>query len=318
MTLYEFDNRIKAEGFSLVCGVDEAGRGPLAGRVYAAAVILPEEPLIEGLNDSKKLTEKKREALYDEILEQALDFGVGWADEGEIDQINILQASFLAMRRAAEQLSVLPDIWLIDGNRHPHISGICRCEVKGDGHSAAIAAASILAKVSRDRYMLAQDALYPNYEFAQHKGYGTALHYEKLAAYGPCPIHRRTFLKNIDRKAAPNKGIAGEDSAAGFLTEQGCILLERNARSAYGEIDIIAQDGAFLAFVEVKQRNERSIDRPAAWVDKGKQQRILQTAQEWMAAHESALQPRFDIIEVITGKEEQINWIKNAFSDCVK
>ncbi len=312
VNLYDYDNQVKAEGYPVLCGVDEAGRGPLVGRVYAAAVILPECPLIEALNDSKQLTEKKREELYDRILETAVDYGIGWADEKEIDELNILQATFLAMRRAAGQLTVKPDIYLVDGNRHPLIPGLCRCEVKGDGRSAAIAAASILAKVSRDRYMVEQDKLYPGYEFSQHKGYGTALHYQRLAELGPCPIHRKSFLKNLSLRPAPNQGQQGEDAATRWLTEHGYRILARNARYPCGEIDIIAANGAYIAFVEVKQRGLGSIDRPAAWVDKTKQKKILQAAAQWLSENPTDLQPRFDVVEV-SGEENEINLIQNAF-----
>ncbi len=185
------------KGFSPVCGIDEAGRGPLAAPVYAAAVILPEHVDLPGLNDSKKLSAKKREALYDAICEQAVAWCVASASEKEIDTINILQATFLAMRRACEGLSVAASYALIDGNRMPPLAIPGETIVKGDSLSASIAAASILAKVSRDRYMEKMDALYPQYQFAKHKGYGTKLHVELLKQYGPSPIHRRSFLKKI-------------------------------------------------------------------------------------------------------------------------
>ena len=196
--LWKFEHIAYDEGFSCVCGVDEAGRGPLAGPVCAAAVILPPDLEIEGLNDSKKLTDKRRRALYDVITEQALAYGIAFASEQEIDEINILQATFLAMRRAVEQLGLQPALALVDGNREPDFGSIpVRTIVKGDSLSANIAAASILAKVTRDRFMEEQDALYPQYGFALHKGYGTQAHYAALREYGPCPIHRRTFLKKL-------------------------------------------------------------------------------------------------------------------------
>ncbi|MBE6932382.1 MAG: ribonuclease HII [Ruminococcaceae bacterium] len=181
----------------LICGVDEAGRGPLAGPVYAAAVILPRGLVIEGLNDSKKLTEKRREALFDEIKEKAIAYGIGCADEKEVDEINILQATFLAMRRAIAQLSTQPDLALIDGNRDSDFGVPSRTVIKGDSLSANIAAASVLAKVTRDRVMKEYDEQYPLYGFAVHKGYGTKRHYEALREHGPCPIHRMTFLKKF-------------------------------------------------------------------------------------------------------------------------
>ena len=197
MVDYSIENEYREKGFNIICGVDEAVRGPLAGPVYAAAVILPSDCVIEGLNDSKKLTEKKREALFDEIKEKALAYGIASADEKEIDEINILNATFLAMKRAIASLSVKPDLALIDGNQKPHTDIEEVTVIKGDAKSMSIAAASVLAKVSRDRFMLEMAEKYPQYEFARHKGYGTKLHYEKIAQYGVCNIHRRTFLKKI-------------------------------------------------------------------------------------------------------------------------
>lgn len=196
--LWNFEHAAMEEGFSLICGVDEAGRGPLAGPVCAAAVILPPDLELEGLNDSKKLSEKRREALYPLICEQALAYGIAFASEQEIDELNILQATFLAMRRAVGQLGQKPDLALVDGNREPDFGDIpVRTIIKGDSRSANIAAASILAKVTRDRFMLEQDAAYPQYGFAVHKGYGTQKHYAALREFGPCPIHRRSFLKKF-------------------------------------------------------------------------------------------------------------------------
>lgn len=184
------------EGFSLVCGIDEAGRGPLAGPVFAACVVLPDGLEIEGLNDSKKLSEKKREKLFDEICACALDYGIGSATEQEIDEINILQATFLAMKRAFDNLKTLrPDVAIVDGNRAPNLDVEVRTLIKGDALSPSVAAASILAKVSRDRYLYELDEQYPQYQFAKHKGYGTKLHYEMLDEYGVSPVHRKSFLK---------------------------------------------------------------------------------------------------------------------------
>ena len=195
--LWLYEHEAAREGFACICGVDEAGRGPLAGPVCAAAVILPPDIQIEGLNDSKKLTDKKRRALYDVIVEQAVSYGIAFADEQEIDEINILQATFLAMRRAFEKLTVTPDIALIDGNRAPGLSCRERTVVHGDALSASVAAASILAKVTRDRLMEEYDAQYPQYGFAVHKGYGTQRHYAALREFGACPIHRQSFLRKF-------------------------------------------------------------------------------------------------------------------------
>ena len=200
--MYTFENTLREKGFAAVCGIDEAGCGPLAGPVYAAAVILNPDDPIAGLNDSKKLTEKKREALYPQIKERALAWAIASATAQEIDEINILQARLLAMRRAVEMLSIKPDQALVDGNRDPDIPDVpSLLIVGGDGKSASIAAASILAKVTRDHAMLELDKQYPQYLFAKHKGYPTKLHVEKLLEYGACPEHRQTFLKKIWERA---------------------------------------------------------------------------------------------------------------------
>lgn len=195
---YDFENALAEKGFTAVCGIDEAGCGPLAGPVYAAAVILDPNDPIEGLNDSKKLTEKKREALFPEIQKRARAWAIASASAKEIDELNILQARLLAMRRAVELLEIKPDHALVDGNRDPEIPGVpSLLIIGGDGKSASIGAASILAKVARDHAMLELDAQYPQYLFKKHKGYPTKLHEEKLLEFGPCPEHRETFLKKI-------------------------------------------------------------------------------------------------------------------------
>lgn len=196
MTLFEYDSSIRNDA-PVLCGVDEAGRGPLAGDVYAAAVIFDEGVSIDGLNDSKKLSEKKREALFDEIIEKAKAYCIASATVEEIERINILQASMLAMKRAVEGLGIVPDMAIIDGNRLPDLTCSAQTVVKGDGLSASIAAASILAKVSRDRYMKKLAEEYPQYQFEKHKGYGTKLHNEMILKYGPSPVHRMSFLKKL-------------------------------------------------------------------------------------------------------------------------
>lgn len=205
MDLWTYEREQWNNGFSAVCGVDEAGAGPLAGPVYAAAVILPRELDIPGLNDSKQLTEKKRETLYDLITAQADAWSVARVEAAEIDATDILSARMKAMQLAIDGLSIRPDMALIDGNRdrgrHAVITAPHVTIVKGDGKSASIAAASILAKVSRDRYVSTElDGLYPQYQFARHKGYGTKLHYQMLDEYGPCPQHRVTFLKKWEER----------------------------------------------------------------------------------------------------------------------
>ena len=201
MPTWELECAAAAQGYQAVCGCDEAGAGPLAGRVYAGAVILPHELELPWLNDSKQVTEKRREALYDQIVDRAVAWSVAWVEPEEIDRIDILNSRIKAMQLAIDKLDPQAGFALIDGNRDhgkccaietPH-----KLVVKGDSLSISIAAASILAKVSRDRYMREMAALYPQYEFERHKGYGTKRHYELLREYGPCPIHRRTFLKKL-------------------------------------------------------------------------------------------------------------------------
>ena len=195
--LWKYEHEAFAAGYETVCGVDEAGRGPLAGPVCAAAVILPPDVQIDGLNDSKKLTDKKRRELYEVITQCAVAYGIALVDEKVIDEINILQATFRAMGEAIGALAVKPQLVLIDGNRAGQFGVPAQTIVKGDSLSASIAAASILAKVTRDRLMEQYAEEYPQYGFEIHKGYGTKRHYEALHTYGPCPIHRTTFLKKF-------------------------------------------------------------------------------------------------------------------------
>ncbi len=321
MTLYEYDRSLELPPF---CGVDEAGRGPLAGDVYAAAVILPLGEEISGINDSKKLTEKKREVLFDEITARAVSFCIASASAEEIDRLNILQATFLAMRRAVEGLDRRPALALVDGNRNPQLSVPSRCLVKGDATSASIAAASILAKVARDRSMRELAEAYPQYAFEKHKGYGTKEHYARLDEYGPSPVHRRSFLKKYlaERGETPalRSGLAGEEAAARFLAERGYLLLDRNYRCLGGEIDLVAQKDGVTAFCEVKARraDDPQLSRPAEAVTPAKQRRLIRAAVQYMQEHPSEAQPRFDVIEVMIspadGSVLSIGQIPNAFA----
>ncbi len=199
MELFLYDNKIR-EKYPVICGVDEAGRGPLAGDVYTAAVVFEKDVVIEGINDSKKLTEKKREKLFDEIIQKAAAYCIATATVQEIEQMNILNATMLAMKRAIEGLNIKPDIALIDGNKAPEVFCLSEAVVKGDAKSQSIAAASILAKVSRDRKMIEIDKQYPQYCFAKHKGYGTKLHYEMITKHGVSEVHRMSFLKKFFAK----------------------------------------------------------------------------------------------------------------------
>lgn len=197
LDLYLIERMYHQRGFAQICGIDEAGRGPLAGPVCAASVVLDPDKPIEGLNDSKKLSAKRREALYPEIIAKALAFGVGWASCEEIDEHNILQATFLAMGRAVQAMELVPDLALVDGNRDPKLGIETQCIIQGDGQCAAIAAASILAKVSRDRVMAQLEEQYPGYGLGTHMGYPTAAHRQAILQLGPCPAHRRSFLKKL-------------------------------------------------------------------------------------------------------------------------
>ena len=316
MTLWEYDQSLGISGF---CGVDEAGRGPLAGDVYAAAVILDPNNPIDGLNDSKKLTEKKREALYPEIKEKALAWSVGIATVEEIEKYNILQATYLAMRRAVEGLAVKPVMALVDGNRDPSLGIPTRLLVKGDGTSAAIAAASILAKVSRDHYMQQIDAEYPQYQFSKHKGYGTKLHYEMLDLYGESPVHRHSFLKSYYKQRsvpAPDTGSSGEQAAAVYLMKQGCDIIARNWHCPYGEIDLIARKDAYLLFIEVKTRSAGMLAPPAEAVTFSKQHKLTLAAESYLMENPWPLTPRFDVIEIYLdekGRHTRTVWLENAF-----
>ena len=316
MDLFAYDRSLNVK---LLCGVDEAGRGPLAGDVYAAAVILPPDADLPGLNDSKKLSEKKREALYDLIVEQAVSYCVAAATAEEIDRLNILNATFLAMQRAVDGLSIEPEYVLVDGSRRPAtLCQPCSCVVKGDGTSACIAAASILAKVSRDRYMKQIAAQYPEYRFDKHKGYGTKEHYEAIMEYGVSPVHRRTFLKNLAGGKLTNAhavGIAGEQAAAGHYQARGYEIVTRNYHSPYGEIDLIVKNGDYLVFAEVKTRKPGSLMAPVTAVTPAKQKKIVQTALVFLAEYGMPLQPRFDVVEVTwDGGLKEIRLIENAFT----
>lgn len=197
MDWFLYENELAEQGYKNICGVDEAGRGPLAGPVCAAAVILKPNDIIGGVNDSKKLSEKKRERLYDVIKERAISYSIAFATVEEIEEINILNATMLAMKRAVEGLEIPADYAIIDGNKTPELNIPCNYIVKGDAKSMSIAAASILAKVTRDRLLLEYAEQYPQYHFERHKGYGTKVHTQALKEYGPCPIHRKSFLKKI-------------------------------------------------------------------------------------------------------------------------
>lgn len=332
--LWAYEREAREQGYTAVCGVDEAGAGPLMGPVYAAAVILPEDYDLPELNDSKKLTEKKREMLFPLIKERAIAWSVAWVEASEIDATDILSARMKAMQMAINGLSVTSDMALIDGNRDKGhsaaISTAHRCIVGGDGKSASIAAASVLAKVSRDHYVTeVLDKAYPQYQFARHKGYGTKLHYEMLDKYGPCPEHRRSFLKKMGGKAmsavkpAPEKGgrsegTWGEALAAEYLRQRGCRLAAHSYHCRFGEIDLIAWDGDVLCFVEVKTRSNTDMGLPREYVTPAKQRRLKKTALYYLCEKQLDCPARFDVAEVYADspysrENVRIEYLENAF-----
>lgn len=309
-----------AEQKDLVCGVDEAGRGPLAGPVTAACACFLAPVDIPYLNDSKKLTEKRREAVFEQLIVcPEFRFGIGMASPEEIDSINILNATFLAMNRAYAQMKekmllqgeILPALALVDGNRNPRLPLPVKLVVKGDSKSASIAAASVLAKVTRDRYMMMLAEKYPQYSLEKHKGYPTPLHYQCIAEYGISEIHRKSFLKNLDdhidpgRKKLPARptGPLGEEYTAQHLIRQGYRIEARGWSWAGGEIDIIAFKDGILAFVEVKTRSAHALISPAEAVTPAKRARIIKTALCYLQRYpDKTIQPRFDVAEVQTVK----------------
>ena len=352
--LLHFERRLWAQGVGRVAGVDEAGRGCLAGPVVAAAVVLPPDCVITGINDSKKLSRTQREGLYEELVAKALSVGIGQVEAAEIDQLNILQASLKAMRLALENVHPPPDRVLIDGHlpaRSPYPE---QAIIDGDARSLSIAAASIVAKVHRDRLMCECDARYPEYGFAAHKGYGSAAHLAALDAHGPCPLHRRSFGPVAARVAEPRSelflsfeeglydcanlaelerlaqfvkeatdeltadeltalrgvyreqrdrlgdpGRRGEAAAAAYLEERGYRIRARRYRAAGGEIDLVAEEGGELVFVEVKASQRAS--RPEQRVDRAKRQRLTRAAQHYIQyGYGRAADPvcRFDVIAV--------------------
>ena len=307
-------------GYDLVAGIDEVGRGPLAGPVVAAAVILPKECKIEGVNDSKKLSAKKREDLYDIILEKAVSYGIGVVSNERIDEINILQATYEAMREALSQLKPKAEYILADAVTIPMVSTPQRGIIKGDAKSMSIGAASIVAKVYRDRMMEAYEEVYPGYGFASNKGYGAAEHIEGIRKQGITPIHRKTFVKNFlpqDGDTATDKGHRGEVLAAKQMEKMGYEILERNFHALKGEIDIIAKKDNVIVFTEVKYRKNEEMGTPAEAVNHWKQQHIIRVAKAYIAQKclmEMGYDFRFDVAEVLTSEgKTYFRYTEDAF-----
>lgn len=321
MRIYERQN----SDYLYICGVDEAGRGPLAGPVAAGAVILPKDCEILYLNDSKKLSESRREELYLEIQEKAVAWAVGLSSPQRIDEINILQATYEAMRSAIGQLSPAPDLLLNDAVRIPELAIEQRPIVKGDAKSVSIAAASIMAKVTRDHIMYEYDKAYPEYGFAKNKGYGTADHIAALKKFGPTPIHRRSFIGHFVEEDQINEaeqsqkeentsdlGKRMEEKAAFYLADKEFQILEHNFKCDLGEIDLIAEERGCLVFLEVKYRSSQGQGDPSEAVDINKQKRISRASDYYrLINHIPENMPvRYDVIAMT---DSEIRHIMNAF-----
>ena len=318
--ILSYERGLWEAGYDLIAGIDEVGRGPLAGPVVAAAVILPKECKIEGVNDSKKLSAKKREELYDIILEKAVSYGIGVVSNERIDEINILQATYEAMREALSQLKPKADYILADAVTIPMVSTPQRGIIKGDAKSMSIGAASIVAKVYRDRMMEAYEEVYPGYGFASNKGYGAAEHIEGIKKQGITPIHRKTFVKNFlpqDGDTTTDKGHRGEALAAKQMEKMGYEILERNFHALKGEIDIIAKKENVIVFTEVKYRKNEEMGTPAEAVNHWKQQHIIRAAKAYIAQKclmEMGYDFRFDVAEVLTSEgKTYFRYTEDAF-----
>lgn len=319
MKIYEH----KYEDLGWICGIDEVGRGPLAGPVVAGAVILPRDSKILYLNDSKQLTAKKRDELYDVIMREAVAVGIGYASPARIDEINILQATYEAMREAISKLSVKPDVLLNDAVKIPQVDIRQVPIIKGDAKSVSIAAASIVAKVTRDRLMEEYDKVLPGYGFASNKGYGSAEHIAALKEIGPSPIHRQSFIAISCKSTASKKervshlnqrevGARQESRAAEYLESLGYHILVRNFRCRFGEIDLIAKQDDTYIFIEVKYRTGRTAGDPTSAVDGKKQKKISKTADYYRMLHQIPMDVpcRFD---VVAETPEEIRVYANAF-----
>jgi len=322
--MLEFEQKHWSSGKEHIAGIDEAGRGPLAGPVVAAAVILPHNVYLPGVTDSKKISEKKRERLYGEINDTALVVGVGVVHEEEIDEQNILQATYQAMRKSIGELHIQPDILLVDGNKADIKHYKQESIIDGDQKSLSIAAASIIAKVTRDRMMRQYDIVFPEYGFAKHKGYGTKQHMEVIASRKASPIHRKSFnpvSQHLPSFAYYKRnhlvGQLGEQLVACKMIRSGYEILEINYNvSKVGEIDIISRDKGILVFTEVKtQTAGHGWVEPRAQIDEKKSDRIMNAVQHYMDVNELDCDFRFDVGEVVLrGRKPDIRILEEAFS----
>ncbi len=321
MSFQPFEHRLFSKGYHRVAGLDEAGRGPLAGPVAAAAVVLGKS-IPDGLNDSKKLTESRREELFEELTNSDCDFGVGFVDQFEIDRINILQATVLAMKRAIGALRNPPEYLLVDGKYLPEFIYPARAITGGDSRCQSIAAASIIAKVSRDRIMKKIDTFFPDYGFGQHKGYGTKDHLDAILSHGPTPIHRLTFSgvrENLPKLRTQRKALGkwGEDYTCLHLWKKGATMIHRNFHAGKdAELDIVVMLNGKLRFIEVKTGYTKDFNRPEEWVDAKKQEKIYQASEHFLYQFEDYkdIPCQFDLaaIEVNNGKTK-VKYYENVF-----
>ena len=321
MNYKPFEENLRSEGYHRIAGLDEAGRGPLAGAVVAAAVVLGDE-IPEGLQDSKTLTPEKRERVYEKLANGDADYGVGVVDQFQIDKLNILQATVLAMKKAVGAIQDPPDYLLVDGSYLPEFIYPADCIPKGDACCRSIAAASIIAKVVRDRFMIQLDAFFPGYGFARHKGYPTQEHMESIVAYGPTPLHRLTFggvREHLPRLRTERKALGkwGEDYTCYYLWKKGATLLSRNFRASRdAELDIVVLLNGTVRFIEVKTGSGTEFSRPEEWVDDGKTARIYEASEAFLHAHEEYQEYpcQFDIAAVeVQNTETQVRYLENAF-----
>ncbi|MBC8311488.1 MAG: ribonuclease HII [Candidatus Marinimicrobia bacterium] len=324
MDMLEYEKKYWSRRIEYVAGIDEAGRGPLAGPVVASAVVLPHNVNLPQVTDSKKLSEKKRERLFAEIMDVAVAVGIGIVHEKDIDEINILQATYKAMQMAVGQLVVKPEILLVDGRpadiKHFEQESI----IKGDNKSLSIAAASIIAKVTRDRMMINYDKVFPTYGFAGHKGYGSQKHIESIKTDFATPIHRQSFKPISDHlpslkyyKDIRLVGTLGEQLVACIFIKDGCEIVEMNYNvPKIGEVDIISKDDNILVFTEVKtQTKGHGWNEPHTQIDEHKRDRIMNAAQYYMDENELNIEIRFDVAEVVLGDgNPKINIIKNGLT----